>query len=328
MQSRCWCFTVNFKYLNDYEAIDPAEWPGCVVAVWQHEVGEGGTEHLQGYVNFAKPKRMGALHKLSGMARASVRPRAKLATKKDNLVYCTKEEGRLDGPFYFPSKEKVEAYCKVENGQRTDLALISDQVARGLTDKEIAEINPIAILKYQKGIDHLRIAITDTSRLGDEVDSMVFVGPTGTGKSYRLNRDYPEGPEWFWVSPGKWFDGYQGQPGLVFDEFRDNWYPYQFLLRLLDTKPYRVEKKGGHLSMRAHRFRFSTNIHPMHWYQGVVKPAWEESPLKRRLPYIELMEVPYDRPTVSFDSAAAWALLQPEAVAPAARAVYGQRMDG
>jgi len=326
MQARCWCFTINFKYRDDYEAIDPSEWPGCVVAVYQYEVGDNGTEHYQGYVNFNRPMRMAAVKKLSGMRRARLAKR--VGTKLQNLVYCTKEEGRLDGPFYFPSKEKVEAYCKIEQGQRTDLVVIADQVAQGLSDRQIAEVNPIAILKYQKGIDHLRLALTTTSRLGDEIETVVYVGPTGTGKSRRLRLECPEGPEWFWCTAGKWFDGYQGQPGLVFDEFRHDWYSYQSLLRLLDTGPFRVERKGGHLNMRAFRFRFSTNVHPEFWYPGVIKPAWDDMPpLRRRLPYIVLMEVRHDRPTAEYDTARAWAQLQPEAVAPAVRQVYGQRMD-
>jgi len=329
MKGRCWCFTINFSYLSDYEQIDPAEWPRCVVAVWQHEVGERGTEHLQGYVNFDTSMRLAAVKKLPGMERAHLEPRARLATKQDNLVYCTKEEGRLDGPWYFPTQEKVEAYCKVRNGQGVDLVLIADQVTRGWTDEQIAQENPVAIMKHQRGIDNLRLALTPSTRLGDEIETVVYVGPTGTGKSRRLRLECPEGVDWFWCTAGKWFDGYQGQPGLVFDEFRHDWMSYQSLLRLLDTGPFRVEKKGGHVSMRAFRFRFSTNVHPEHWYPGVVKSAWDDfPPLRRRLGFIELMQVRHDRPTVEFDNARAWAALQPEAVPPAVRQLYGQRLDG
>lgn len=325
MQARCWCFTVNFSYLSDYEQVDPAEWKGCVVAVWQHEVGERGTEHLQGYVNFSAPKRLAAVKKLGGLERAHLEPRK--GTKLDNLVYCTKEEGRLDGPFYFPTKEKVESYCAVENGGRADLKTLADLVVRGLSDREIAAINPCFILKFQKHIDHLRVAIARPGRAGQEIDSVVYVGPTGTGKSYRLEQECPPGPDWFWVTAGKWFDGYQGEPGLVFDEFRDSWMQYQSFLRLVDIRPNTVEKKGGHLLMRAYRFRFSTNVHPMSWWSGVVKPAWEGGPLQRRLPFIVLMVERFEAPQVRFDNAAEWWAAQPEAVPPAVRAQYGQRMD-
>jgi len=326
MKGRCWCFTINFGDQSSYEDIDPSEWKGCVVAVWQHEVGDSGTEHLQGYVNFSVSMRRAAVSKLSGMGRAYLELRR--GTKAENLAYCTKEEGRLDGPFYFPSKQKVETYCSIENGGRTDLSRLCELVVEGNTDREIAAMNPIYILRFQKHIDHLRTAVAESTRLGDELDVVVYVGPTGTGKSRRLRLECPEGPDWFWAVPGKWFDGYQGQPGVVLDEFRHDWYRYHELLRLLDTGPYRVEKKGGHVNMRAYRFRFSSNVHPEYWYPNVVKPAWDESPLARRMPYIELMLDQHVVEGPRFDNARAWAALQPDAVAPAARAAYGQRMDG
>lgn len=325
MKARCWCFTVNFQYTRDYEALYPEDWPGCVVAVWQHEVGEGGTEHLQGYVNFNVSMRRAAVSKLPGLQRAHLSKRA--GSKMQNLVYCTKEEGRLDGPFYFPSKTKVEAYCKVENGQRTDLIKIAEQVVSGMNDREIAEANPVATMKFQKGIDHLRLALERPYRLGAELDTIVYLGPTGTGKSHRLRVECPPGPDWFWVTAGKWFDGYQGEPGLVFDEFRDHWMPYHKFLALVDIGPYRVEKKSGHLLMRAFRFRFSTNVHPMAWWPGVIKPAWEDGPLQRRLPFIELMVVPFMTATVRFDNTLEWWAAQPEQAPPPVRALYGQRME-
>jgi len=306
--------------------MDPSQWPGCVVAVWQHEVGEGGTEHLQGYVNFSKSTRGGAVKKLAGMERAHLEPRK--GTKADNLRYCTKEEGRLDGPYYFPSKEKVEAYCRIENGARTDLNALSDLVARGLSDREIAEDNPVHIIKFQKGIDSLRLATAVPGRLGEELDSVLYLGPSGTGKSHRLRRECPPGPDWFWVSPGKWFDGYEGQAGLVFDEFRDTWCPYSYLLKLVDVYPFRVEKKGSHVCMRAFRFRFSSNVHPSAWWRNRQgKCSWATDPLRRRLRVVELMLKPYAGLEEPVDNALIWWEQQPEAIAPEARALFGQRME-
>jgi len=324
-QARCWCFTINFSYLSDYEQVDPSEWPACVVAVWQHEVGESGTEHLQGYVNFARSVRLGTIKKLRGMERAHLEPRK--GTKADNLRYCTKEEGRLDGPYYFPSKEKVESYCKVENGARTDLIRLADLVVQGLSDREIAEENPVHVMKFQRGIDALRLATAVPGRLGQELDSVLYLGPSGTGKSHRLRLECPPGPDWFWVSPGKWFDGYQGQPGLVFDEFRDNWMYYNFFLKLVDVYPFKVERKGSVIEMRAFRFRLSSNVHPSSWWPGVPKPEWDGSPLQRRFTRIEAMLVRYQAPIVHFDNTLEWWNAQPQPAPPAARAVFGQRME-
>jgi len=136
----------------------------------------------------------------------------------------------------------------------------------------------------------------------------------------------PEGPDWFWVSPGKWFDGYQGQSGLVFDEFRDNWQTYSYMLRLLDCYPFRVERKGGFIQMKATRFRFSSNVHPKAWWAGRPgKVAWVEDPLRRRFSRIELMTDVFVQADQLVDDTEAWWDARPEAVAPAARARYGER---
>jgi len=49
MQARCWCFTLN----NPEEELAVNEWDGIAYAVWQLEIGEEGTVHYQGYVNFS-----------------------------------------------------------------------------------------------------------------------------------------------------------------------------------------------------------------------------------------------------------------------------------
>nr|AUF34975.1 putative replication-associated protein [uncultured virus] len=119
----------------------------------------------------------------------------------------------------------------------------------------------------------------------------------------KLAQECPEGKEWFWMIPGKWFDGYEGQPGIVFNDYRDSWMPYNMLLRLLESMPgRRVEFKGAIVRMHAHKFRFSTNVHPKSWYKGVRRAEgykrWADNPLKRRFSLIELMSQRVEIPGV------------------------------
>jgi len=323
--SRCWFITLNFKVLSDYEDLAPEVWEHCVFAVWQHEVGEQGTEHLQGYVHFSQNMRKRQVLRQWGLARARVRPRA--GSRLQCLDYVTKEETRLSGPYYWPTKATVERQCRVTQGSRTDVKALCEMVQDGLTNEDIAANSPWFIVKYHKGIDALRLASDAPGRLGDEIDSVVYVGVSGTGKSRRLRLECPPGKDWFWVSPGKWFDGYEGQPGLVFDEFRDSWMTYSYFLKLVDKYPFKVERKGAVMEMRAFRFRFSTNVHPIAWWPNVVKPDWLGSPLERRLLQIVLMNEVYAQAIERRDDALAWWQAQPQPAPPAARAVFGQRME-
>lgn len=76
-----------------------------------------------------------------------------------------------------------------------------------------------------------------------------FYGNTGTGKTH-LAMDGLDPNNIFIVSaPAKggtlWFDGYCGQSRVVFDDFRPWWCRFDYLLRLLDKWPVRVQVKGG-----------------------------------------------------------------------------------
>jgi hypothetical protein len=97
-QARKWCFTIN----NPSAADDPGEalrelGDRVRYAVWQKERGENGTPHFQGFVLFK-----GRGRRLQGMK--DLFPRAHLEIAKgrcaENRKYCTKEEGRIEGPWW------------------------------------------------------------------------------------------------------------------------------------------------------------------------------------------------------------------------------------
>lgn len=64
---------------------------------WQLERGENGTPHFQGYVQFNDKMSLSKMKALGGLERAHL----EVAKGKwqDNKKYCSKDEGRLDGPF-------------------------------------------------------------------------------------------------------------------------------------------------------------------------------------------------------------------------------------
>lgn len=75
-----------------------------------------------------------------------------------------------------------------------------------------------------------------------------------------------------------WWEGYVGQECVIIDEFY-GWIQYDFLLRLLDRYPLRVEVKGGSVNMSATKFVFTSNKEWTQWYPGID----DTSALKRRL---------------------------------------------
>lgn len=108
----------------------------------------------------------------------------------------------------------------------------------------------------------------------------VLVGPSGAGKSRTARQMFPGA---FWKSPGKWWDDYDSEDVIVFDEFRGD-YKFGDLLRILDSTPLTVETKGSSVSIQAHTIVFTSNFFPENWYsERHVHHIWQDSPLNRRL---------------------------------------------
>lgn len=288
--NRNWCFTLN----NPEELLDPEFW-GCKQAVWQLEMGEEGTPHYQGYVEFAEAKSLAQMKTMDGLERAHFEIRK--GTRAQAIEYCEKESTQLEDTCYWPSKEAVDRSRDAKSrgqGKRTDIMDLTDAVRDGMSNGELCadETLRYAYFKYSAHAERFRLNAVSASRSPDEeLDVTLYVGPSGTGKSFRLHQECPPGPDWYWKDQGKWFDGYQGQTGIVLDEFRDSWMPWSMLLKLLDNKPFTVEVKGGTVNVVATRFRLSSNVHPRNWYPNVPEQRnWQTSPLRRRLKRIILMQ--------------------------------------
>lgn len=93
---------------------------------------------------------------------------------------------------------------------------------------------------------------------------LVFVGPTGTGKSRRAWDEagisaYPKDPR------TKFWCGYSGQEHVIIDEFRGG-IDISHLLRWLDRYPVIVEIKGASQVLVARRIWITSNLSPSLWY--------------------------------------------------------------
>ena len=88
--ARHWCFTLNNHTNEEFEKIQSSE--KILKYVMQEEIGENGTPHIQGYCDF-------------GM---KVRPKnlfserihwEKCRSIQKSIVYCSKKDTRVDGPW-------------------------------------------------------------------------------------------------------------------------------------------------------------------------------------------------------------------------------------
>lgn len=242
-RARAWCFTVNNPTEED------RAWLGNVdvrYIVYGDEVGEEGTPHIQGYVEFVNQKTLASLKKV--MPRAHFEQRR--GTSKQAAEYCMKE-----GKY-------TERGKRSEQGHRTDLDIVAAEAIEGKPMREIALDHPVSFIRYERGIRSLREMV---EKQRDFKPYVVWIyGPTGSGKS----RTATSHPSVYIKDNTKWWDGYEHEERIVVDDFDPTAWSLQYLLRLLDRYAFRGERKGGYVTINSKEI-YITSIHPPSWYWPV-----------------------------------------------------------
>lgn len=263
--------------------------------VWQLEQGEQGREaeedegelsgyHIQICIRLKKQMRAGQLREWSGFPRAMYKA-GHWETVRNidaSIDYCQKEDSRTLGPWTFGERPQHQ-------GRRTDIEVVAQEVRDGATMRDIAQSHPGTFVKFHKGFGALKLYL-DTPMERD-VKVYIFEGPPGCGKSHYVRYLATRGPRGdgtlLWtLAPGDgfWFDGYDGQPIALLDDFagRASKLKLNDLLQILDKYITRVPVKGGYVLWRPSVIFITTNIHPGQWYDYTERPRHHDA-LRRRI---------------------------------------------
>lgn len=272
-QSKHWVFTVNNYTCILLDLPTPASY-----VVFQEEIGEQGTAHIQGYVQFVSKVRGSTVTKLiSESFGHGARTAAANGSDEQNRTYCTKEEGRLGGPYEYGARQAIAG----GKGGRSDLMMVKRDLDAGKSMKMISNDHFGAFIRYARGLKEYKRINTQPRSSPPEI--IVYIGPSGTGKS-RAALDENPGAYWF-PAGGKWWDDYDGESCCVIDEMYGHRFAFSFLLQLLDRYPMKVETKGGFVEFTSTRIVMTSNQEPEDWYDGerTHQMVWAENPLNRRL---------------------------------------------
>ena len=248
-------------------------WRGVTYCVFGVERGELGTQHLQGYVEFKDKKLFGTVQKQ--LEYSHFEPRWSTAAAAAN--YCKKGEQskaewktyQEEGP-HWGMNAVVEEWGEISaQGARMDLTPACEMIQGNAPLRRVAEEHPETFVKFHKGLLALKHILIEPR---DEVPEVrVYYGTTGSGKSYLARRwlgDYKadEAP-WVWHPQcEKWFDGYEGEKKVIFEEFRGQ-IPFGMLLSLTDRYDCKVQYKGGMTEFAANKICFTSPVHPKYWYK-------------------------------------------------------------
>ncbi len=119
------------------------------------------------------------------------------------------------------------------------------------------------MLKYHSSVAKYRLATSSPRDPSVAPTISLWIGPTRTGKSSSC----PRPPDAYWHPGGNWWDGYNGQKIVVFDEFYGQ-IAYSNMLRILDRHPYCIESKGSSQELQASQFHFTSNTPYKEWWKG------------------------------------------------------------
>lgn len=253
IRSRRYVFTVN----NPEGEIDTSN-DSIRYCVYQLEQGKEGTKHYQGYVEFKKQMTLAGVKKLGGHWENMHLEIAK-GSQEQCIKYCTKEDTRLEEPIEYGEKAK-------EGAPKRKLEDVAKDILDGASIKQVALQDKEHFIRHHKGIIAFK-NITSKERCW-KTKGWVFYGDTGCGKSYTAKSMFPNA---FHVPDNDinklWFDGYDGQETIVFNDFNCKM-SITFLLNLIDEYPQQLPIKGGHVQNLAKNVIFTSNIDYDQWYKN------------------------------------------------------------
>jgi len=232
---------------------EPDNWAGKLAYVaWGEETcPTTGKPHLQMFAYSIQAQRKSWWNKIFPKRYVA----RMLGNFAQNEVYCSKV-----GTYHEWGTKPMG------NGEKRSLHVMKDKLDEGLRPVEVAAEHPELFqvyCQYRGGLEQYAAHINRKKYKGDY--SAPFVqwsfGPTGTGKT----RDVVGRHENLFIVPdltGKWFDGYNGEEAVLFDD-TDKFVhlPRSTFLRLCDRYGQQVPVKGGFAYWKPKYIYFTSNYH-------------------------------------------------------------------
>lgn len=263
MQVYNWCFTLNNWDEVQREKLIEVDYNYMIIG---KEVGENGTPHLQGYIEFRSRKRLKTVKKINN----NIHWEPRRGTQRQAIEYCMK-----DGDYEEFGKKKMQ-------GKRNDLDAVRETAAQEGMREVTCRYN-----RQQIGVAEKFLTYNESGRKSKP--KVIWLhGQSGAGKTRRAV-ELSKGLDTYWKDNTKWWDGYDRHDCTIIDDYRETW-EFSYLLRILDRYPVRIEVKGGYRQFVSDLIIITCPVHPIDLNIG------EESlkQLTRRLDEIVLIDPEVD----------------------------------
>lgn len=254
LQHRAFCFTCNnYTHQHVVHLQQLHETKVAKYIVYGREVSSTLTPHLQGFVIFNNKQSVGAAIKhLHG---CHVEVRSPNATNKQAADYC-KKDGDYD-----------EFGVLNQQGKRSDLAVIANQIDNGATIEQVATAFPATYIRNYRGIANYK-ALKMKSYTPPALRGEWYVGPPGTGKSRKARE---ENPDAYLKAQNKWWDGYNEEKVVIFDDLDKGAIGLGHHLKIwTDRYACSGEIKGGTIKLQHETFIVTSNY--------TIEQLWADDP--------------------------------------------------
>nr|USZ80617.1 replication-associated protein [Sichuan tick-associated circovirus 2] len=258
IQGRYWCFTKFTENKDDKPAFDELIMQYLVYG-WE-KCPSTGRRHWQGYVEFKSKLGEGRVRALLIGSHISRRVRS----AGEAAEYCKKdcdfvEHGEIG---------------TTSQGSRSDLNAIATLVATGSSSiRDVALSNPGMFVQYGRGLTILNsITNSGSVKRWRDVKSSIWYGKTNLNKTRTWFDTYwDEGCYRFQYGKNNdWWDGYNGEKHILFDEFHCQ-ILLSTMLMYLDGYPQRLETKGSFTYAHWETITIISNDDPQTWYTNCAK---------------------------------------------------------
>lgn len=271
------CFTINNYSPQGIKKLRAlTEKASVEYLVWAREVGDKGTPHIQGFVQFNKKVTFTSFNRMLKMKQGGeyARCEQRRGAPEDAAGYCMKGKSELDketNERWDPEPDgdectegvsdyrdflenpgvgaKFEVFGEIVQrlgqGARTDLHELIAAIKDGTTTAdEIAVTHPELHRQYGRTFEKAEDFCLRKRFRTVQTTCTWYHGPTGVGKSHAAFQNYDPATTYLWNLEEDFQDGYTGQETVIINEFRGGRMRYSRLLDLIDKWPAMVKRKG------------------------------------------------------------------------------------
>lgn len=254
IRNRNWVFTLNNYTEEEYNNIIATP---CRYQVVGKEVGENGTPHQQGYIEFENARTMLGIKRLFKTTRVHLETRK--GTPLEATNYCKK-----DGDF-------IEIGKMSNQGARTDIYSAAQAIIKNeLTAEELLLENPQLYSRTRNTINDLEQIRLRQLKRTEKTECIWYFGKTGCGKSHTAFEIANAAEDYYvYADDGKWWDDYTGQEVTIIDDFRGS-IPYNQLLKLADKWETLVPRRGkAPIPFVSKKIIITSVLHPEEVYHNL-----------------------------------------------------------